>query len=60
MAKLPAQWSANDGSSTINLNNANIKRIEQDSTQRIEQDGTIRILQEVVVVPKSADKWDSL
>lgn len=62
MAKLPANWSAQDGSSTINLNNAGVQRIEQNGTTvRVEQDGvTIRVLNDVVVVPKSDNVWDSL
>lgn len=60
MAKLPQQWTASDGSSTVTTDNAGIKRIEQDTTLRIEQDGTVRILQDVVVVPKYPAVWDNL
>lgn len=58
--KLPAQWTANDGSSSVNLNNVGVQRTEQDTTLRVEQDGTIRVLNDVVVVQKADTEWDNL
>lgn len=60
--KLPAQWTASDGSSSVNLNNVGVQRVEQDGvTLRLEQDGvTVRVLNDVVVVQKSDTNWDNL
>lgn len=60
MAKLPAQWTAPDGSSIVTTTNASVVRILQNGIVRIEQDSTQRILNETVVTPKIPAVWDSL
>lgn len=60
MAKLPQLWAAQDGSSQLTNDGANVQRVELDGTLRLEQDGTVRILQETVVTPKSPTAWVAL
>lgn len=54
--KLPANWQAPDGSTTLTTDSGVI-RLQETSVIRLQEDGTTRLQEDVYTTPKNPAAW---